>query len=713
MLTEAHAATPPASRALLIPRLGWVALCAILGGLFALSLWFLHGELQTPCGGVPCQEDMFYLTAAQIAQLRAAGYAPSWYATYQVVLYIIFFLVHAGLATVMYWRRPADAMARFTAVMLLCWSATFPGTPNSLWAAQPVLANLVTIGAWLGGMLFFLFLLIFPNGSFPYRWMYISFFFLAAYGLEVGARTMFVLWLTPEATALLTEIHIPLFGILMVLTLAIQIARYRQTSNLTEQQQARWVLFGIVGGIGWNFLLLVGTWLLGSNWLTTLPGKMAGNALIYAGFLLIPISIGVAILRYRLWDIDLLINRALVYGTLTACVIALYVVVVGYLGTLFRTENSLSISLLATGLVAVIFQPLRERLQRSVNRLLYGERDNPYAVMTRLGQRLEATLAPDAVLPTLAETVVSALKLPYAAILLKQADVWRMAVEHGTPHDDLQRFPLQYQGETIGQLLLAPRTPGETFNPADRRLLAVFLQQAGVAAHAVRLTRDLQQTTEDLQAARERLISAREEERRRIRRDLHDGVGPVLSSMVQRLDVARSLVTRDPASAVEMLADLKGEVRTTLADIRRLVYALRPPALDEFGLVATIREHAAHYQQPGGLQVSVDAPADLPPLPAAVEVAAYRIALEALTNAARHSCATCCQVQLSLVGTEGHRTLCIEVHDDGVGLPDEMRAGVGLASIRERATELGGTWIIERSATGGTRLAAWLPLPTE
>ncbi|KPV52660.1 hypothetical protein SE17_14155, partial [Kouleothrix aurantiaca] len=364
MLTKAQAAAPPIDRRLLASRLGWAALCAILGGLFALSLWFLHGELQIACGGVPCTEDMFYLTAAQIDQLRAAGYTPGWYASYQIALYIIFFLVHAGLATVMYWRRPADAMARFTAVMLLCWSATFPGTPNSLWAAQPVLANLVSVGAWVGGLLFFVFLLIFPNGTFPHRWMYASFFFLAVYGFEAGARIIFPLWLPPATNTFLTEIHVPLFGILMVLTLAIQIVRYRQTSSRTEQQQARWVMFGIVGGLGWNVLLLVGTWLTGSDWLSTLPGKVAGNALIYAGFLLIPLSIGVAILRYHLWDIDLLINRALVYGALTACVVALYVVVVGYLGTLFRTENNLSISLLATGLVAVLFQPLRERLQR-------------------------------------------------------------------------------------------------------------------------------------------------------------------------------------------------------------------------------------------------------------------------------------------------------------------------------------------------------------
>jgi signal transduction histidine kinase len=410
-------------------------------------------------------------------------------------------------------------------------------------------------------------------------------------------------------------------------------------------------------------------------------------------------------------------------------VIGIYVLIVGYLGALFRTGGNLPISLVATGLVAVLFQPLRDRFQRGINRLLYGERDEPYAVVARLGQRLEGTLAPDAVLGTLVETVAQALKLPYAAVLLTQGDGFVTAAEY--PDQETRRqgdreqvtppvsvapdlhvaLPLTYQGETVGTLLLAPRGPGESFSPADRRLLSVLAQQAGVAAHTVRLTTDLQHS-------RERLITAREEERRRLRRDLHDGIGPTLASMAQRIDAATYMVRDDPDEAIALLQGLKGQVRSTLADIRRLVYALRPPALDEFGLLSAIREQASHYSgipvadtnRGAALQVSVEAPSPLPPLPAAVELAAYRIALEALTNVARHSQATTCRIRLSVVGVNGRQALSVEVCDDGTGLPADHRAGVGLASMRERAAELGGVCTIDAPPGGGTRVCAWLPL---
>jgi signal transduction histidine kinase len=214
--------------------------------------------------------------------------------------------------------------------------------------------------------------------------------------------------------------------------------------------------------------------------------------------------------------------------------------------------------------------------------------------------------------------------------------------------------------------------------------------------------------TEDLQRSREHLVNTREEERRRLRRDLHDGLGPTLASLAQLLDTARVLVPRDPDAAVELLGDLKGQVKTTITDIRRLVYALRPPVLDELGLVSAISEHIGHYNQSNGLYVSIDAPDHLPSLPAAVEVAAYHIALEALTNVARHANAQTCRIRLSLKGG-----LCIEITDDGDGLPADFHAGVGLASMRERAAELGGECRIEPGEMHGTRVWARLPLPME
>jgi len=432
------------------------------------------------------------------------------------------------------------------------------------------------------------------------------------------------------------------------------------------------------------------------------------------GFCMLPVTAGIAILRYRLWNLDVIINRALVYGALTTIVVGVYVLVVGYLGTLFQTGTggNLTISVLITGLVAVLFQPLRARLQRGVNRLTYGERDDPYTVVSRLGQRLEATLAPEAALRTIVETVAQALKLPYAAITLKQDyGEFVTAAEHGTSVSEPVALPLTYQTEPVGQLVLAPRTPGEALSPSDRRLLEDLARQAGVAVHAVRLTADLQHS-------RERLVTAREEERRRLRRDLHDGLGPQLASLTLKHDAARNLLASDPAAVGALLVELKAQTQDAISDIRRLVYDLRPPALDELGLVSAIREQATRYgfhdeaykgeRNDDGLTVSVRAPRQLAFLPAAVEVACYRIAQEAVTNVTRHAKARACGIRLSI--DEAENELELEVLDDGVGLPTERRFGVGLASMRERAAELGGSCVVEPGPAGGTRVLARLPL---
>jgi two-component system NarL family sensor kinase len=223
------------------------------------------------------------------------------------------------------------------------------------------------------------------------------------------------------------------------------------------------------------------------------------------------------------------------------------------------------------------------------------------------------------------------------------------------------------------------------------------------------------QLTADLRRARQQLVTTREEERRRLRRDLHDGLGPVLASQGLKLAAIRQLVERDPATAEQMLDQVMAQNETTVAEIRRLVYELRPPALDELGLVEAIRDYVVQANGDSslsnGLRVTVVGPVeDFPPLSAAVEVAAYRIALEGLTNVARHANAQNCQVLFSLGNTESNGVLQLEINDDGVGLPERFRAGVGLTSMRERAEEVGGTCLVETSPAGGTQVVARLPL---
>jgi signal transduction histidine kinase len=380
----------------------------------------------------------------------------------------------------------------------------------------------------------------------------------------------------------------------------------------------------------------------------------------------------------------------------------------------------LLISLVATGVVAALFQPLRARLQRAVDRLMFGDRDDPYAALSQLGQRLESTLAPDAVLPTIVEAVREALRLPYVAIALQQGEATLVAAESGDaswesgvrlaaafqPAPSISQLPLTYQGEVVGRLLLAPRLGERGFSAADMRLLGDLARQAGVAVHATQLHTHALRLAAALQQSRERLVSAREEERRRLRRDLHDGLGPTLAGLTLKIDTAHDELYEDVDAAAALLRDLKGNLREAIADIRRLVHNLRPPALDELGLVAALQTQIAHYQGPA-LRITLDAPEALPPLPAAVEVAAYWIVTEALTNVARHAQARHCRIQLALDGA-----LTIEVLDDGRGLPDERRWGVGSSSMRERAEELGGACIVEPAADGGTRVRARLPLPS-
>ncbi|HEV2659229.1 MAG TPA: GAF domain-containing sensor histidine kinase, partial [Ktedonobacteraceae bacterium] len=381
---------------------------------------------------------------------------------------------------------------------------------------------------------------------------------------------------------------------------------------------------------------------------------------------------------------------------------------------LFQTPGNPVVSLVATGLIAVLFQPLRLRLQHGVNRLMYGERDDPSTFLLRFGRQLEATLAPDAFLPTIVQTVAQALKLPYVAILLKQENEFITAASYGELRGEPVARPLFYQGETVGTLHLAPRSPGEAFTPADTRMFDALTRQISLAVHAVRLTADLQRSNVHLVAARARIVTAHEEERLRLRRDLHDGLGPTLAALTLKIGAARKLLPRDQMAADALLYELGSDIATTVSDIRQLVYNLRPPSLDELGLIGAIREYVTQQTSVRGstqteqLQVSLDVPDALPALSAAVEVATFRIFQEALTNVVRHACARTCSIRLSL-----DDQLLLQVCDDGRGFSATQRMGIGLRSMRERAVELGGTFIVEPVPTGGTCILAQLPIAKE
>jgi signal transduction histidine kinase len=492
-----------------------------------------------------------------------------------------------------------------------------------------------------------------------------------------------------ERTGRLVTISVPSANTLAIVVAVLFISSYFTAKDALTRRRLAWVF----AAFGFAAVAYIG--------LGRVPERLTGAPLVpwdwqALFFIPFPIALGVAVLRYRLFDVEVILRRSFVYGTLTTTLAVVYLGSVALLGRLFGTPLSLG-PLVAGAVVVVLYFPLRAWLRGTVSRLIFGDRDDPYEVLRRLGQRLEATASADSVLSGLAETLVQALRLSYVSVELTGLDP--LTASHGQPSGEPMTIPLTHRGEEVGRLVLDPGALREPFGADDQRLLDGLARQVGVTAHNLLLTGRLQRSLE-------RVVTAREEERRRLRRDIHDGLGPLLASSAMRLELAHALVGSDPAAARGVLTDLAETQQLALADLRRLVEGLRPPVLDQLGLVGAVLQRADRFTAEQRLTVTVDAADDLEPLPAAAEVAAYHIVSEALTNVAKHAHARTAAVKLWRDGPQ----LLVEIRDDGAGLPDSYRTGMGLHSIRERATELGGEASAAREATGGTAVRARLPL---
>ncbi|MFD1366280.1 histidine kinase [Actinoplanes sichuanensis] len=488
----------------------------------------------------------------------------------------------------------------------------------------------------------------------------------------------------PVDLRVLVSLSTPAANVFPFLIGAAFLTGYRFASRPEGRERMRLAVYAF--GLGAALYMVLGRipeWIIGHP---LLPWNVL-TTLVFAPF---PVALGMAVLRYRLFDIQVILRRPLVYGLVTVGLMAAYLAVAAAIGA--------GESVLVAAVVALAFAPAQRYLRRTVGRLVYGSRDDPYEVLTILGQRLESASSVESVLARLVETLARTLRLSYVAVEVDGLDL--PSFSHGRPSGRPLEVPLIHQSEEIGRLVLDPGPRQEPFGARDSRLLDVLARQVGATAYNLLLTTRLQQSLE-------RTVTALEDERRRLRRDIHDGLGPTLASAGMSLELALSLLPTDPDKAIEILSGLPQTHRQALADVRRLVHGLRPPALDQLGLTAALRERATHL---GGdtVEIIVAADTDIEPLPAAAEVAAYHIVSESITNVVRHAAATRCSVRLE----RDPNALHLEISDNGTGLPNRYRAGVGLTSIRERATELGGTAHIGAAPQGGTLISVRLPLKT-
>jgi two-component system, NarL family, sensor kinase len=458
----------------------------------------------------------------------------------------------------------------------------------------------------------------------------------------------------------------------MFLGLAALAVRYRRGSDV-ERRQLLWLVLAILVA-----LIVLLPW-----------GLVAGTPVeVLFAIPLIPIAITVAIVRYQLLDIRLVVARFFAWLMLLLAVAVAHAGLVALLNR-FGTPR-VSWSAIVTVLLVLLAVPLLPRLQRLVDGALYGDRGDPALVASRLGEQLAT---PDAGLQGVVTTVRAALRLPYLAI---ERD-GKILTDDGERPERAHPWPLTRGGTAEGELIIGLRPGERDLAAADRRVLAMLTDPVAVAVHSTVVS-------EELQASRERIVAAREEERRRLRRELHDGLGPTLTGIAFAADAAANTIEDDPAQSQRLLTTLRRDARTALADVRRLVDNLRPPALDELGLVGALQQRAeqlAWRVDGAAVEVRLDVPTEMPQLPAAVEVATYRIAAEALTNVVRHSKATLAMVRISV----GDR-LEVSVTDDG---PPNGRwsPGVGLTAMRERVTELGGAFEAGPTPTGGQVLASF------
>ena len=490
------------------------------------------------------------------------------------------------------------------------------------------------------------------------------------------------------------------------------ILRFRRSRG-DEREQLKWFLFATA--------FLVATFVVGafSASGSNSPLRLVVPVLMLLAMLGLPVATGVAILKYRLYDIDIVISRTLVYGALAAFITAVYVGIVVGVGTLVGSggQPNLVLSIVATAIVAVAFQPVRERLQKVANRLVYGKRATPYEVLSQFSERVAESYAADDVLPRMARVLADGTGAAHADVWLRAGDILRHAaswpldssaaeparvVGDSLPEmlDTDRAVEVRHQGELLGALTITKRK-GESLTPVEEKLLTDLAAQAGLVLKNVGLTAELLARLEDLRASRQRLVAAQDEERRRLERNLHDGAQQNLVALKVKLGLAEMFAEKDPARAKQTLAELKVDTDEALETLRDLARGIYPPLLADKGLVAALESQARKATLP--VQVDADG---VGRYPQDVEAAVYFCCLEALQNVQKYAAAKSAVVKLD--GSEDGLTF--EVTDDGQGFDGaSVKRGAGLTNMTDRIDALGGRLEVSSTPERGTRVHGSLP----
>ncbi len=664
--------------------LWWVVLVLSLT-VFLVSKWEGYSLLQSPCEQpLHCGSSM-QLTAETAGDLARYGISTAFYGSLLVVFMTIANLSSFVIGSLLYWYRRRDLYGLAASFFLIVTGTIFC-TDEAALVGFPAVLRIFWLLDGIGS--FYLpFLFLFPDGRFVPKWTLLpALLWIAAQTYRVIEPSAWeaLAWDPSFMTVLLMLTHGPLLYALLY--------RRRRSASPAERRHIGWLLFAVLSYVAGGMLFAL-SYVLQDGLL-----QLVFQTAFFAGLLFWPFSIGVSALE-RQPDA---IHRTILVSAMSFLLVGLFAAAVGGLSLLLRQDDML-VSMIASGVIAVLFHPLYMRMRGGVNRLVYGELESPYQTLTRLVDRMDAVIEREAVWEDAARGIAQALRIPYVSIARETAGQQILLAQYGQAGGSITDIPLEKSGEQVGTMRLGYAGDLRESMPREtEELLRHLVRQVSAALHAEGLTEELRQS-------RERLVTAREEERRRFGRELHDGLGAGLASVLLRTDA----IADDWEGSEELrgrLAGIQAGLEDSIAEVRRLAYTLRPPVLDEFGLCFALQE-LADRNAGKEFRVELDIPDGLPSSSAAVEMAVYRIAQEALTNAIRHGGAGHCRIRLKCSQPRGGLELIVE--DDGCGIEEPIVPGIGIRSMRERAEELGGTLRLGAIDGRGTRVTAYLPLMRE